>query len=224
MVKYYKTQIIICIIILLIIPISTIAIITQNTVNFKYKIDINSPSHNNYTLYFPIPLDNEKPSEILSKIKIKGGEIKYQIIDTIYGKALQIKGVGNASLGAIGTDFHVFNIKSKYNGLEISMFNNSREREYRGYWFYYNSSINNSITINFQYEFSDDWVGSGQGFDYEYKGNLNHGWNLLEGDDSSWIACGGPTNCCISSGMLMVIVIFFMIFISVKHIKDKKKK
>jgi len=206
MVKYYKTQIAVCIVLLL-LPISTCVAMNRGELSYDYTVDIKSDSKQPYTLYIPLPLYTSAPSRtipsrIVSQITVISGDINFKIVDTIHGGALCIEGSGDGSLQAAGDDTYLFD--SMYEGKIISLFDSEDLME-RCYWMYYDSSAE-SIFVRFGYHFRDDQISSVIEWDYDLFGDKVMPSSLLIG------------------GLLSITVtpaaFVYLLYIRYKHRKD----
>ncbi len=197
----YRIKLIICVA-LLIIPISVCIAINREEISYNYYVEIISDNSTPYTLYVPLPVysqmfsDKENPSRITSKIKVLTGDIDFEIIETTYGSALKIEGVGSSSLQALGKNFYI--LDTPYRGSLISMRNSETEK--RGdYWFYYSSSSEEPLSVQFAYDYKNDEVGSFNESEYRFAGDLTRGWNTVSVYESYLHGdcfIGWPAICC----------------------------
>lgn len=224
MVKYYKTQIAVCIA-LLVLPISTCIAINREELSYDYTVDITSDSKQPYILYVPIPLyistpSRTTPSKIVSQIAVTSGDITFKIVDTIHGRALCIEGSGNGSLQAAGVDIYLFD--SMYEGEIISLFDSEDLKE-RCYWMYNDSSAE-SIFVRFGYHFRDDQIGSVIEWDYDFAGNLVQGWNSVDVRMSGLIGDKAMPSSLLIWGLLTITIppaaFVYLLYIRYKHKKD----
>lgn len=223
MVKYYKTQIAVCIVLLL-LPISTCIAMNRGELSYDYTVDIKSGSTQPYTLYVPIPLymstSSYTPSRIVSQITVTSGDINFKIVDTIHGGALCIEGTGDGSLQAAGDDTYLFD--SMYEGKIISLFDSEDLME-RCYWMYYDSSAE-SIFVRFGYHFRDDQISSVIEWDYDFAGNLVQGWNSVDVKMSGLFGDKVMPSSLLIGGLLTITVtpaaFVYLLYIRYKHKKD----
>ena len=231
MVQHYKTQLAICIA-LLVLPGCIFILFNQKEVSYHYKIDIQTYTDQPYTLYVPIPLytsaphGSTQPSRILSEITVDG-EKNLELTDTIHGEALHIEGTGNASLHAAGNDLYI--LDTLYKGGTLSLFD-STDLEHRHYWIYYDSPSPSpdEISLRFTYHYRDDQIGSLIEWDYGFSGNLVQGWNSVAVKLSSYMADKTVSSSLKVGGLSFVVItpiaFVYLLFTMHEHKKDAETK
>jgi hypothetical protein len=199
------------VILLILIPLISIIFGTHGRRDYKYEFEIITTIDNEYILYIPIPVEkNGESSSIISKLKVIKGKVKTEIIDTEHGKALKIDGKGNASFKSVGKDFSTLFILGDSDIHYLSMQNNSENLRGKEYWIYYNSTANKDLSIQFNYDCSDDGVSWGMWLELKYNNKLQNAWIIVEldGGIGHWDGFGGQIICGITFILILIILIY----------------
>jgi hypothetical protein len=102
--KDWLLLLMVIIIVILVTALSMISIFKDNS-KYKYtlyQIDIIADESTNYTVYVPVPLNPDGSiSPLYENLKCINGECNYSLIDTNYGKAIQIIGSGDIEIMSI---------------------------------------------------------------------------------------------------------------------------
>ncbi len=109
---------------------------------YKYTVEINTDSPENYTIYVPI-LVNEDDGEISKAMNNleKSGKCSYEITNSRNGWAMMIEGIGNITLLSEG--------EKEIQYAWLSMYNASygENKSFGEYWIYSDHKGNNSIDV-----------------------------------------------------------------------------
>ena len=149
----------------------------NKSITYLYEIEIIPNGSFFYNIYMPAPIFFENKSlcqHIINDIEIKNGDPKISIVDTLYGKALNISGNNNITIYAYGT-INVLNQRGPTIFLSLELKNytiNTFSTE--KYWIYSNKS-NINILINLLNEYKS---GS-----YEYlseRTEIIRGWQIID--------------------------------------------
>ncbi len=122
--------------------------------SFHYEIEVTTDNSEDYILYFPVPLlsrdnhpDEGKPTKLMNEMIVEYGTVQYSINDTIYGYAIEIKSNDNFKIMA---HREIVNNEIDENDYVFGNFSmQSGDKNYSPYWIYFNSSLNQSIQIDF---------------------------------------------------------------------------
>lgn len=185
------------IIVLVTIIIPTIVLLkkeitSQKTkTSFRYTVTITLNNDKNYTLYVPFPMWKGNIShQIWENLTIVSGGCSYKIEQTTHGFALNVSANGSVILESKG--------ESKGDTTRfadrLSMYNESSDISYRGFWVYCDKEVN-STEIELEIYFEDQqtiywyngfgeqvWVSGGGPVGEVPKTKIIEGWQLVRGD------------------------------------------
>ena len=132
----------------------------------RYSIEINT--RKNYTINLPVPISSSgKPLELINNLIFKNGSALFKIIDTDYGKAIEIIGNGNVSIFAERNE-NINAILSLYE-------TNNNSHGILGNWIYCNMTDKIIISVELYETFPN-------GFDRTWieKYEMKQGWQLIK--------------------------------------------
>lgn len=202
---------------------------TEESINFKYKIEVTPFKNNDYVIYIPVPIMNYE-------MKIVKGKLSYDLINSEQGKALKIISNEKIVLEFKGEEVRYELIHDpfpdNYFCLTTQIDSNGDGkvtwRDNNNYWVYYdNSSTNNeielSITFNHNHD-SDGYCGTERFINGTKK--LTGGWEILECDFNALCWDGypifSPFCCTISFVMEIIIIVIIILLIRRNFIKKIK--
>lgn len=154
---------------------------------FYYYIEIVTNETNNYLIYFPIPLisrvDNPKrlkPIKLMDELEVLSGDPNIQLIDTIYGYAIEINSTGQTVIQG----HKIFENESTeldddyaFNDLSLSTTKNKSSIKYA----YLKSSNVDQVYISFDCYYKREHSRGGHNFEWKLDNYpLMNGWNKVE--------------------------------------------
>lgn len=143
---------------------------------YNFQVNINSQDSANFTILIPIVIDNNnKISEIMYDLKINGdAEVKFD--ETIYGKALNISGLGPVLITTNGNK----RISPSRLSMIVDSDNDGKINDEYGnvkYWFFLLNTDGNLINIQESFKMK----GGGWNININIEGELKLGFNQLNG-------------------------------------------
>lgn len=151
--------------------------LTEGKDIYTYFIKIEAMDAVDYTLYVPIVFNygTENPSEIMNSLTIVNANGNFEIINTSYGKALQIIGNGNISLQSRNEVYVSYAYPSMANYTEDPLSANS---EYNIMVFCNQTSTNPTIKLQWSLDIWHDTESKGISISTgNFPVTLINGWN-----------------------------------------------
>jgi hypothetical protein len=161
--------------------------------NYYYVIDIKPTDLSEYQIDFPVALDSYNfIHEIMDDLEVEGEDAQISLIDSIYGKALRVKGSGEIHVYTeiVGGRTSFFEEPLKYpEGFQLNMFDRS-EGGHSYHWINVNFSKRFSLQITMTASLekgrsigkiiSMPWEEDLEGPVYKLESSVDtEGWHLL---------------------------------------------
>jgi hypothetical protein len=165
----------------------------NNNEEFLYEFDINYEilveDNIEYQLYLPFPISMDKSSSFfINNVKEAKGFSKYEVINTKYGKALNLSCIGNCYLKINYILKISDNISNNKIFHKLSLDDEYDKEAYYSIWSYYyqfyfsskNNNPQNIVSINI----NGSWIEYPPEWKYNYwrlhESKINNGWNNIQ--------------------------------------------
>jgi len=152
---------------------------------FKYTVELNSSGDNRYTVYIPIPTNDQNFTNLVfNHLKEDSDNIEYSLIKTEFGLALNISAFGNVTLRAEGATYPFpYSILSLRNNTDMKYGNDLTVSNQSYYVYYSKTFISQELAVTIRFECTGKSIDS----EAEVSGILiGNGWQTITGYEHTW--------------------------------------
>jgi hypothetical protein len=161
----------------------------EESMYFKYNVEVYAENYGNYTLYFPVPQNEDgSVSEMINYLKIIKGSCSYEIFESTYGKCLKINANSSFEIniegGKLLSDKNTSIGKNDIylHEVYLSMYNGTinRSTHQLPIWIYFESDLLNNLTVKIEYRYSHKVdPETGISIHIDLNSEVYNGWNLV---------------------------------------------